>query len=105
MDIPLLVVYCVLILGGILPFVFRRYLWIRGLCVCLILIATLFGFGRFWVSGRMAVYRFEAEQKQWNASARDGSFYTWRAASSALPVFAVALLALSAMAVIPPRQR
>jgi hypothetical protein len=104
-DIALIVVYCLLILGGTLPFIFHRQHCVRFLCVGFILLATLFAAGRVYISPHMAIDRMQAEKKTWTESFRDGSLYTWRAACTALPVFALAVAGLSAMALFPPSRR
>ena len=104
-DIALIVVYCLLLVGGISPFVFRRQPWVRGVCICFILLASLFAVGRVYISPHMAIDRMQAEKKTWNESSLDGSLYTWRAARTALPIFVVAVASLSAMALFPPTRR
>ena len=105
MDLALVVVYCLLILGGTLPFVFQGRRWLRFLCVGFILLATLFAVGRVYISPHMAIDRIQAEKKVWTESSRDGSLYTWRAACTALPVFVLAVAGLSAMALFPANRR
>jgi hypothetical protein len=104
-DIMLLAACSLALLGGILPFVLRRYEWVRGLCVALILAASLFGVGRVYISAHMAIDQLHRENKVSTASFTDGARYTWQAATTALPIFILAIGGLSAMALLPPRSR
>ncbi len=104
-DSVLRLVYCFSIIGGILPVVFRRQLWLRPICIVLLLVSAFFAFGRVHVAPRMAVDRLQSERKTWTKSFRDGSLYTSQAASTALPIFALIILGLTAMTVFPPKSR
>ena len=105
LDIPLVVVYCLAVLGCILPLVFRGQLWLRFVCVTFMLTATLFAVGRVHVSPRMAVDRLQREEKTWTESFRDGSVYTSDAVWTAVPVFLLVIAGLTAMAMFPPKRR
>ncbi len=104
-DIALLVAYCLAVLGGILPLLFRRHVKVRSICVVFMIIAAFYAVGRVYVSPRMAVDRLDRQHETWTESFRDGSLYTWRAASTAIPVFVLVIIGLATMAVFPPKPR
>jgi hypothetical protein len=105
MDIALVAAYCLVLTGSILPFVLRRYPPVRGLCVGFIVLATFFAVARVYLSARSASDRFHADGNPGAGSFRDGARYTWHAATTALPIFILAIGGLSAMALLPPRSR
>ena len=102
-DIPLFTAYGLVIVGGALPHILARKVWVRPLCVGLILLATSFGLARFYLAPRMAMSRLDFERRE-IASFRDGCFYTWYAASTALPIFVLAIGSLAVLALVPPRR-
>ena len=104
-DIVFWAAACLAFIGGVLPLVFRRHEWVRGLCVAFILDASLFGVGRVYISAHMAIDQLHREDMASTASFTNGARYTWQAATSALPIFILAIGGLSAMALFPPRSR
>ena len=104
-DIVFWAAACLCVIGGILPLVFRRHEWVRTLCVGFILLASFLALGRVYVCGRMAVDRLHREGHSSAASFSDGAGYTWAAATTALPIFILAIGGLSVMALLPPKSR
>jgi hypothetical protein len=103
-DVVFWCAFCVMALGSILPLLFRRHEWVRGLGVSFILAASLFAVLRAYLSPRMAIDYVYRLQDHATPTFSDGVFYTWHAVLSACALFVFAIGGLSLLALLPPKR-
>ena len=94
-----------LVASGILPLLFRRAFWLRIICILFILFGTAVACFGIIGSHRTAMNQLEAAQKPWNDAVRDGVGYTHSAAMSTVPIFLLAVGALTALAIVPAKPK
>src|SRR5438045_7994815 len=104
MNAELVPVYCLAIVGAILPFIFSAR-WVRLLCIVALLLCSARAAAHIYMSTHIVFYRFKVEDKPRNESSHDASHYAWYVGFQALPILGLTTIGLAALAVSSTRKR